>query len=369
MADTGTDLIPLETTTAALVFAPGGVEAILEKIAREVKAIPMDISTVAGRAQVASVAYKIARSKTALDEMGKSLVADWKAKAAAVDAERRTIRDRLDALKDEVRKPLTDWEQADQKRIAAHEEALASVIATATLTAPEPTAAEIEARIVALGELPPRDWQEFSKRAEDVCALALKTLNAYKDTAIKRETERAELERLRREQAEREQRERDEKIAREAAEKARLEAEAKAKREADAAAERAATEQRRVEQEKADAEERARQAEAARVAAVEKAEADKRAAATKAEQDRVAAAAKAKRDQEAAVEAERKRTADAKAAEDAATAKREADKKHRGKINSEAKDALIAAGISEQAAVTAITAIAKGEVPHVKVTY
>jgi len=34
-----------------------------------------------------------------------------------VDAERKRMRDKLDALKDQVRKPLTDWENAEESRI------------------------------------------------------------------------------------------------------------------------------------------------------------------------------------------------------------------------------------------------------------
>lgn len=362
MADTEVatknDLAVIKVLTPAIVFAPGGVEDVLSKIFAEVRSVKTDISTPAGRQAVASLAYKVARSKTFLDEMGKELVTEWKSKANAVDAERRTLRDRLDALKDEVRKPLTDWENADKLRIEGHERALAEIGELTAFASSEPTAAECAGRLTALASRPPRDWQEFAARADSALALAKASLAQSLSMAEKREADRAELERLRREQVEREQKERDAKIAAEAAERARKAAEAEAAAKAASAAEAARKEQERVERERAEAEARAQRAEADRKAAIAKAEADAKAAAEAAERDRTAA-----------VEAERKRVADAEAAAKAAQAKREANKKHQAKINGEARDAIAALGLSAEHATAVVTAIAKGEVPHIRIAY
>jgi hypothetical protein len=103
---------------ATTVFASQeSLSSILMDIREEVcKEVP-DLSTAASRKRISSLAYKVSKSKTALDELGKQLVAEWKAKSAAVDKDRKRVRDELDALRDEVRKPLTDWE-AEQERIA-----------------------------------------------------------------------------------------------------------------------------------------------------------------------------------------------------------------------------------------------------------
>ncbi len=365
MADTAeatrtasTDLAVMKPLTAAIVFAPGGVDAILEKITAEVRSVKTDISTPSGRQVVASLAYKVARSKTALDEMGKELVADWKKRSGAVDAERRTIRDKLDALKDEVRKPLNDWENADKLRIEAHEKAVLDIQALLDFGGQEASAAQLQERIDILAARPTRQWEEFHQRANEAVASVTASLTATRDMATKREAERAELERLRAEQIAREQKERDDRIAAEAAEKARLAAEAKARQEAEEVAARAEVERRRVEQEKADA-----------IARAEKAEADKRAAAAKAEDDKRIAAEAAERDRLAAIENERRRVAEEKAVADAATAKREADKKHRTKINNEALAALILLGLTDDQGKAVVAAIARGEVPHVKISY
>jgi septal ring factor EnvC (AmiA/AmiB activator) len=352
------ELAVIKPLTAAMVFVPGGVDAILEKIAAEIRSFKPDISTQDGRAQIASIAYKVARSKTALDEMGKDLVAEWKSKAAAVDAERRTIREKLDALKEEVRKPLTDWENADKARIEAHEQAIRDIEALLLFDF-DPTAATLQERIDTLAQRPPRQWDEFCQRASAAISHVGKRLEDMHDVAVKREAERAELERLRAEQVAREQKERDDRIAAAAAEKARFEAEAVAKRAADEAAARAEAERQRIEKEKADA-----------IARAERAEADKKAAAAKAEEDARQAAAAAERNHQAAIENERKRVADAQAAADVETARREADKKHRAKINNEALVAILkAAGISSEQGTNIVIAIAKGEVPHVKISY
>lgn len=74
-------------------------------------------------------------------------------------------------------------------------------------------------------------------------------------------------------------------------------------------------------------------------------------------------------EKEAAIEAERSRVAAAEEEDRAATAKREANKRHRAKVNNEALAALITAGLSDAAGMAAITAIARGEVPHIKISY
>ena len=105
---TGTELAIIRSITPAVFDSPQKVDDLLAALEREVNSIERDISTEAGRERIASVAYKIARSKTALDAMGKGLVEEWKARAGLVDRERRKIRDRCDELKDEFRAPLTD---------------------------------------------------------------------------------------------------------------------------------------------------------------------------------------------------------------------------------------------------------------------
>lgn len=351
-------LVTVETLTPAVVFAPGGVESIISKLEADVRGMATDISTESGRKAVASLAYKVARSKTALDEMGKDLVSDLKAQSGKIDAERRVIRERLDALRDEVRKPLDDFENAEKDRIAGHETAIAEIVRIGTIDQTDPRSTFVQDRLTELAKLGPRDWQEFAKRAEVATSDTSARLSLALLAAKKREAEQAELERFRQAEIVRDREERDAKIAAEAAEKARVEAEAKAKREAEVIAAKEKAERQRAEQEKADA-----------IARAEKAEADRKAATVKAEKDAREAAEAAERKRLVAVEQERARVAEEKKRADTETSKREADKTHRKRINSEILETLVGLGLNTQQGVAVIMAIVKGEVPHTKISY
>lgn len=108
---------------ATEVFKPGGVRVLLDQIKAEIAQVEIDISTPEGRKACASLAYKVARSKTALDAMGKTLTDQWRKQAETVHAERRLIEKELDALANEVRAPLTEWENIEKARVKAHEDA------------------------------------------------------------------------------------------------------------------------------------------------------------------------------------------------------------------------------------------------------
>ena len=127
-------VVAQETTDALEVFTSGNVDKLVGQLEGEVKSIVCDVTTLKGRKEIASLAHKVSRSKIVLDSLGKGLVGRWKEKSKAVDLERKQIRDRLDALRDEVRKPLTEWEETEKARIEkekldkeiieAHEQAL-----------------------------------------------------------------------------------------------------------------------------------------------------------------------------------------------------------------------------------------------------
>lgn len=346
------------------VFAPGGIDAILAEIEAKVRAENVDISTKKGREACASLAYKVARSKTALDDMGKDLVSGIKEQAAKIDADRRKARERLDALRDDVRKPLDDYEAAEAARIAAHETALAEISEPQGYGFSE-TAAELANRLACLEAYPSRDWQEFKVRADKAIAAEIERTKGLLAAAQKREAEAAELDRLRREEearrakeeAERIERERQEREAR-IAEEARQEAARAAQVEAERIAKETAEREARIERERAQAVADAKAAEEARIAAEKKAEADK-----------IAAAEEAARREAAAAQRERDRIAAEKAAEDEAARQREADKAHRAEINNAIVAALIEAGISDDDAKVVVIAIARGRVPHVRIQY
>ena len=105
-----TALVVAEKLDVAVLFTGDGMDKILKEIEAKAMAHVPDISTDTGRKDIASMANKVARSKTLIDGLGKDLVSDWKKKAKAIDDHRKKARDFLDDLKVEVRKPLTGWE-------------------------------------------------------------------------------------------------------------------------------------------------------------------------------------------------------------------------------------------------------------------
>ena len=115
-------LVVAEKLDVAVVFSDKGMAKLLDEIKTKVIAHVPDTETEQGRKDIISLAYKITRSKTLIDDLGKGVVADWKKKAKLIDEHRKTARDFLDDLKNTARQPLTDWE-AEQAIIKEMEEA------------------------------------------------------------------------------------------------------------------------------------------------------------------------------------------------------------------------------------------------------
>ena len=319
-----TDLVVIEKSSAMAVFTNNEqLDPIIEKIEKEARSLVPDVTTKKGRDAIASMAHKVARSKTYIDNAGKDLVAEMKALPKQIDESRRIVRERLDALKDEVRRPLTEWE-AEQERIKAEE------------------AAKIKA-------------EEDRKKFESDHEIALLMNDAFdREVAEKK----AEEERQRIAHEEELKRQAAEQAKREAEEKAAAELAAAKKREEDAIAAKAQAEllakqaQERAEQEAKDA---AAKAEAEKKAAIE---AEQRKA--QEEADRIKREVEAK---EAARLAEEKRIADEKA-------KREADVKHRKAVGTEIVNALTAnTSISRDQAIEVLKALMDGLVPRTQINY
>ena len=113
-------LLPPKESALQVYSAPNGLDPYLARIKEELDAFVPDVSTKKGRDAIASMAYRVAKSKTALDNIGKDLVAELKDVPKKIDAERKRFRDLLDVWKDEVRKPLTEWDDVEAVREAKH---------------------------------------------------------------------------------------------------------------------------------------------------------------------------------------------------------------------------------------------------------
>ena len=172
-----------------------------------------------GRDAIASQAYKVSKSKTAVDNHGKDLVAGIKAQAALIDKDRKAWRDQCDALRDEIRKPLDDWEQAETDRVSLLTGRI-DLIKGFAITQDHHTAKDIQDSLNILdGMQIDETYQEFEQEAKIAKLETLEKLRTALAAREKYEAEQAELERLRQAEIERKQKERDEAIARQAAEK------------------------------------------------------------------------------------------------------------------------------------------------------
>jgi hypothetical protein len=408
-----TSLAVIETASAALVYAPGALTALVDKLKQEVRAqlATLDVSILKDRARMISLSARVATAKVKLDKMGDSLIEEHRAVVTAVNADRKTMRDDLDAFKVEVRKPVTDLENAEKERVAAHEEVIRQIEALGCLDCPL-NLEEIEARAGQVSTLADRDWQEFKQRAVGAKVMAMEALSEAQDRAIEARRLREQAERLEAEARERAIKEREEaaaKAAKEAAER-RAEEQARIAREA------AERERQRVDNERIEAEARAKQAEAERIAAEQKAERDLKEAAHRAvlaaqeaadserraiaqerqrladqqvEAARAAAAAEARRIAEAeaaelaqqkalkladieriaAIAKERLRMEDEQREARIAAETRAKNKAHRLKIDNEVLGAIVALDIPMDRAQDLLIAIAKGAVPHVTISY
>ncbi|HCR4430469.1 TPA: cell envelope biogenesis protein TolA [Morganella morganii] len=310
------ELVVIEPATALDLFtAPDKVQVLLsgirEKALAEQALLDTDLSKAKNRDAIKSLAYKVTQSKTYIDKAGKAVVDELKELPKKVDASRKQCRDELDALSEEIRQPVTAWEDAEKARVAAEE-----------------LVKQIE-----------RDHEE---------ALQMN-----------------ELHDLRKAEEERKRIEHENEIKRQAAEQARIEAEQKAQRDREAAELKAKQEREAAElkarQEVEAAAKRERQAREAQ----ERAEREKQEAIAKAEREKLAAVEAERRKAE---EAERARLAEVERQKQEEL-KRLADTAHRAKVNNQAMQDLIATGIPEDCAKACIIAIAKGAVSSVKINY
>jgi len=319
-----TDLVVIEPVNALAVFKSADqIEEILQKVEREVMSFVPDVTTAKGRKEIASLAYKVAQTKTYLDGLGKDLVAELKEVPKLIDANRKTVRDRLDALRDKSRQPYTDWE-AEQERIKQEEEAR---------IAAEKLAAQIE--------------------SDHEYALLM-------DKDFDREKAEKEAE------AERQRIAREEELKRQAAEKAKREAEEAAQREIEAAAARervALLAKERAEQE---AKEAAERAEREKKEAAERAEREKQEAIAAEQRKAQEEADRIRREAEAK---EKARLAEEQRIADEASA-RAANEKHRKAIGTAVVKALTeATSLSREQAIEVLCALKDNKIPHTSITY
>ncbi|MBW5843380.1 cell envelope biogenesis protein TolA [Yersinia kristensenii] len=355
--------IVIEAKNALAVFTqPDHIESILQQVEKEVNSFVPDVSTKKGRDAIASLGLKVAKTKTYLDGLGKDLVTEYKEVPKKIDASRKTVRDRLDALKEKVLLPKLEFE-AEQERLKLEAVRIAAEEAYSVMWQ---EAHDMDAIITI------RIAEKAAAKKEADHEMALLMNDAFdRDAKAKAD----EIERLRKAH--------EEFIAQQAAEKAKREAEIAAQQEREAAARR-----------EAELKLQAELAERDRLGAIKQAEEDKRLAEIRrqneineAEDRKAAALVQAEREKQEAIDAEKRKAQqeaervqrEAKQKEDARLAEerrvadeaaaRAASVEHKRAINQQAVADLVATGISEECAVQCVKAIAKGQVSAIQIIY
>ena len=331
------------------LYVSGGLNPYYQQIRQQVLSEVPDLTTKKGIDRVKSLAAMVSRSKVAIEKPGREYLKQLKEMPKTIEAELREWNQKMDALRDEVRYPVTELEQKEKARVAALDERLDKIRRlklVVELSDGHHTSATILSFISELDSIPVDDtWQEYVDTARTAKEAARTELDKALQTALKFEAQQAEIARLKAEQEEKDRIQREEQIAA----KARHEAEQNALRE------KIAAEQR--EQEAKDAKERAeKQLEQERLEAAER---QRVAVERAAEQERQRHLEEQKRIQ---YEAEQARIeADIKAA----------DIEHQRAFNREVIADLLdnTPELTEQQAIKILTAIIRSEVRHISIQY
>ena len=346
---TTTALVTLQPENALTLFTDGtGLESLLTDIRKQASSLVPDLTTAKGRKEIASVAYAVAQTKTYLDGIGKALTDEYKEIPKKIDATRKQIRDELDKLKDEVRAPLTAYEEAEANRVAALQQRLNEIaqLGNMPVTAIHgATAEQLGGWLAQLEQISIDDsWQEKQTEAGVAKEAAILKVTQALEARKQYEAEQAELERLRQEQAKRDQAERERQIAEQARQQ-----------EAERQLQERAAAQLREQQSKEREEQARRDAELA-------------------EQRRIEAEANAQRlaDEAAAraAEQERQRIEAQQRAEQEEESRRAADTEHRRTINQRIiGDLMVETNLDPDQAMAVAKAIIAGKISNVSVQY
>lgn len=166
--------------------------AHVEKMARALVADPL---TKEGASQIKSCARQIASVKKRIEDIGKDVVAELKKLPGQIDANRKSLRERLEALQDDIRRPVTEIENREDEI-----DGIKSIRMKHGMSSSEEIAKELE--FVKKIPLTEEKWHESLEKAKAAIAGETKALELLKATALKREEDARRLAELEANQAE-----------------------------------------------------------------------------------------------------------------------------------------------------------------------
>ena len=221
------ELIISKDLTPAIFFQKdnNGVLEVVNEVAnlqKKVDAFDADVNTKKGQAAIRTFAATLASSKVALDNLGKDAVDGWNKQAKAVNKVRTTTKEAVQLMQDTVRKPLTDFEDAEKLRVKTHSDGVNQIRESGEyhqLNWQEIAVENMEAQLVEIKGLDDGTWEEFNDAAVKNIKDTVEKIEASIAKKTQYDKDQADLAALRIANEEREQKERDEKIANDAVEK------------------------------------------------------------------------------------------------------------------------------------------------------
>lgn len=199
------------SVSGALFVDENKTNALIQQITRIAKeqASCVDLDNQKELKKLSSVSREVASLKVKIDDFGKSLVEDAKKKIKVVDNNRKLVRDELDALRDEIRQPLTDFENAEKTRIQAKDDAVKLCRSDKELITP--TLQQLQDFLVQVENLNADDYGDFAEQIAVERKTAIERLNlrieqarqAEENARIAEQAKQAEEEKRREEEKQR----------------------------------------------------------------------------------------------------------------------------------------------------------------------
>ena len=174
---------------------------VVEAIEQQAGSIVFDITTKAGQETCRKISATVAKAKTAIDNAGKTKKEEYTVFTKRIDSDRNLAKNRLQALQDAIRQPLTDMENAEKQRKEMLENRLNNLenyfdVYNVTSAAVSDAIAMLQNTLI------DENWEEYQSIAAAKKAQELDRLQTILAQVQQREADAAELAALRAAQAE-----------------------------------------------------------------------------------------------------------------------------------------------------------------------
>jgi len=210
------------------LYVSGGLDSYYQTIREQVMSEVPDLTTKKGIARVKSLAAMVSSSKVAVEKPGREYLKQLKEMPKVIEATLRDWNQKMDSLRDEVRKPVTDMEDAEKARIVALELRVNEIKQIGDSVTTDLDSLVLGELLESLNKISIDDsFQEFKEVAQHAKSNVESKLQQFLSVRVQFEEGQKELARLRAEQEERDRIQREKDIA----DQARREAEQKVMKE------------------------------------------------------------------------------------------------------------------------------------------